>query len=499
MEGRGRPLTAPPSDKTQGIARFRPTRREGHGRPLTAIPSDKTHGGRRLRPNRQEGHGRPMSAAPSTLRGTGAAQWRVSPLGDERTTTPASAGTGATDSDGGGGEPRVPSPRRRVAWGDATVSRFDAEAGAQAASAGARASDDDDSAPGATSPWGAGVLDVDNAGAGNRARGANELMSPVALPEFRHSRRAGGVTTGFGASALDAVDLQADGGSHTLGQFIAQRQRAASVRPTSAPAGGRRTRGGVTRTGPGWRQRFGVQRDAWVVVSASASGDSSASDEEPQRGPTAGVAYGSGAHESSMAAARCVTRVCVSVVCCCTRVCWCAGVHCVCVCVASVGVVRLPCRRWVSSCLGACVWFVARGTCVLRRRAEDTPGALTLEPSNSDSGDGAGASADVPRPRTAQGSPPATSPRYHRVLASPLMAIGARDAFPGAKSAERAWSDDDAEDAASDSSGDEFVAGGGGVGGSDSGDEDDRRDLSTALSWRAWRPSGTRHFGLGPL
>ncbi|CAM9187949.1 unnamed protein product, partial [Choristocarpus tenellus] len=64
-EGRGRPLTAPPRDRTLGVARPRPGRREGQGRPMSATPSDKSFGMRRFRPSKTEGCGRPMTALPS--------------------------------------------------------------------------------------------------------------------------------------------------------------------------------------------------------------------------------------------------------------------------------------------------------------------------------------------------------------------------------------------------------------------------------------------------
>ncbi|CAM9285268.1 unnamed protein product [Discosporangium mesarthrocarpum] len=64
-EGRGRPLTAPPGDRTPGGARFRPGRREGQGRPFSATPSDKCCGMKRIRPGKSEGFGRPLTALPS--------------------------------------------------------------------------------------------------------------------------------------------------------------------------------------------------------------------------------------------------------------------------------------------------------------------------------------------------------------------------------------------------------------------------------------------------
>lgn len=65
-EGCGRPLTAPPGDRTRGgMSRQRPGRREGLGRPASATPSDKSSGMRRFRPGKREGFGRPVTALPS--------------------------------------------------------------------------------------------------------------------------------------------------------------------------------------------------------------------------------------------------------------------------------------------------------------------------------------------------------------------------------------------------------------------------------------------------
>ncbi|CAM9265164.1 unnamed protein product [Ascophyllum nodosum] len=70
-EGRGRPLTAPPSDRGRFMLRPRPGKREGHGRPLSATPSDKSFGMRRIRPAKREGFGRPLTALPSDHSGCG--------------------------------------------------------------------------------------------------------------------------------------------------------------------------------------------------------------------------------------------------------------------------------------------------------------------------------------------------------------------------------------------------------------------------------------------
>ena len=67
-EGRGRPMSAVPSDKGR---RLRPVRTEGKGRPLSAVPSDKNHGGRRLRPQRTEGYGRPTTPTGTVPRAWG--------------------------------------------------------------------------------------------------------------------------------------------------------------------------------------------------------------------------------------------------------------------------------------------------------------------------------------------------------------------------------------------------------------------------------------------
>ncbi|CAM9574495.1 unnamed protein product, partial [Hapterophycus canaliculatus] len=75
-EGCGRPLTAPPGDRTRGgMARQRPGRREGLGRPASATPSDKSSGMRRFRPGKREGFGRPVTALPSDHSGSGSPGW----------------------------------------------------------------------------------------------------------------------------------------------------------------------------------------------------------------------------------------------------------------------------------------------------------------------------------------------------------------------------------------------------------------------------------------
>lgn len=80
-EGCGRPLTAPPGDRSLGRSRPRPGRREGLGRPLSATPSDKSFGMRRLRPGKSEGFGRPVTALPSDHSGSGSPAWGGSPHG----------------------------------------------------------------------------------------------------------------------------------------------------------------------------------------------------------------------------------------------------------------------------------------------------------------------------------------------------------------------------------------------------------------------------------
>lgn len=77
----GRPLTAPPGDRSLGRSRPRPGRREGLGRPLSATPSDKSFGMRRLRPGKSEGFGRPVTALPSDHSGSGSPAWGGSPHG----------------------------------------------------------------------------------------------------------------------------------------------------------------------------------------------------------------------------------------------------------------------------------------------------------------------------------------------------------------------------------------------------------------------------------
>ena len=67
MEGSdGRPLSAPSSQRrsspiTTSNMLMRPSKTEGKGRPMTANPSDKSNGIRRLRPGKREGVGRPES------------------------------------------------------------------------------------------------------------------------------------------------------------------------------------------------------------------------------------------------------------------------------------------------------------------------------------------------------------------------------------------------------------------------------------------------------
>lgn len=70
-EGWGRPLTAPPGDRTRGVQRPRPGRREGLGRPLSATPSDKWFGSHCVRPGVNDGFARP-AWAPSPSRGNSA-------------------------------------------------------------------------------------------------------------------------------------------------------------------------------------------------------------------------------------------------------------------------------------------------------------------------------------------------------------------------------------------------------------------------------------------
>jgi len=208
-----------------------------------------------LRPNRQEGRGRPCSATPSTLRSPGSKSRRSSPDGSGLD-TPASAGTGAT---GGESSPAVPTPtfRRQFAWGAAAV------------------------APGA----GAGAGDGDGDGARRGGAGLStgihrgeefDGRAPLAaLPAFRGSPEHAQA----GATGLDAVDLASDAGALKPDVPLHMHEELLSrARPTSAPAGGRRTRSGVTRTGPGWRQRFGVQQDAWMVVSPGGESTSSVDD-----------------------------------------------------------------------------------------------------------------------------------------------------------------------------------------------------------------------------
>lgn len=81
-EGCGRPLTAPPGDRTRGLPRQRPSRREGLGRPMSATPSDKSFGMQRFRPGKSEGFGRPVTALPSDHSESGSPAWGLrSPSG----------------------------------------------------------------------------------------------------------------------------------------------------------------------------------------------------------------------------------------------------------------------------------------------------------------------------------------------------------------------------------------------------------------------------------
>ncbi|CAB1098611.1 unnamed protein product [Ectocarpus sp. CCAP 1310/34] len=94
-EGCGRPLTAPPGDRTRGMTRPRPGRREGLGRPMSATPSDKSFGMRWIRPGKSEGFGRPVTALPSDHSHSGSPAWG-SPHGfqceETAATTPEDAG-----------------------------------------------------------------------------------------------------------------------------------------------------------------------------------------------------------------------------------------------------------------------------------------------------------------------------------------------------------------------------------------------------------------------
>lgn len=76
-EGWGRPLTAPPGDRTRGVPEQRPARREGSGRPMSATPSDKFFGMRRVRPGKREGSGRPVSAVPSDHSSSRSPAWKL--------------------------------------------------------------------------------------------------------------------------------------------------------------------------------------------------------------------------------------------------------------------------------------------------------------------------------------------------------------------------------------------------------------------------------------
>lgn len=68
-EGWGRPLTAPPGDRTRGMSRPRPSRREGLGRPMSATPSDKPMGMLRARLDKSNSSEEPV-VAPSREHGS---------------------------------------------------------------------------------------------------------------------------------------------------------------------------------------------------------------------------------------------------------------------------------------------------------------------------------------------------------------------------------------------------------------------------------------------
>ena len=95
-EGCGRPLTAPPGDRSRGPrSRPRPGRREGLGRPMSATPSDKSFGMQRLRPGKSEGFGRPITALPSDHSGSGSPAWGLgSPHGFRCEETAVTTGQG---------------------------------------------------------------------------------------------------------------------------------------------------------------------------------------------------------------------------------------------------------------------------------------------------------------------------------------------------------------------------------------------------------------------
>eukprot|EP00752_Nemacystus_decipiens_P012676 g11229.t1 len=104
-EGCGRPLTAPPGDRSLGRSRPRPGRREGLGRPLSATPSDKSFGMRRLRPAKSEGFGRPVTALPSDHSGSGSPAWGGSPHGFRCEDTSQLDAAAAAATAGGGRRP----------------------------------------------------------------------------------------------------------------------------------------------------------------------------------------------------------------------------------------------------------------------------------------------------------------------------------------------------------------------------------------------------------
>lgn len=88
--------------------------REGQGRPLTAVPSDKSQGGRRrLRPARVEGAGRPLTAVPSDRLPTAATSEMESPPSPRWR-----EGHGRPLSSGGGARDNSLKKARREAWGE---------------------------------------------------------------------------------------------------------------------------------------------------------------------------------------------------------------------------------------------------------------------------------------------------------------------------------------------------------------------------------------------
>ena len=81
---------------------MRPSKTEGKGRPMTAFPSDKSNGMRRLRPGKREGVGRPESRGMWRKKIVGIGGDEGEGGGDDE------VGDNVGEEEGGGGEEHNP-------------------------------------------------------------------------------------------------------------------------------------------------------------------------------------------------------------------------------------------------------------------------------------------------------------------------------------------------------------------------------------------------------